>query len=342
MILRLLIIMVFLISNTNCIFFQSKKDDNNDLLILLGFIQPLGDYWARLYKIRPEIIYDPTNIDLIYEPHPSEVDLLKKKIILITGWDYTDRSNRSYPSSEELKDRALNKNLGHIVSSFQFSILVSQYEIYTFDYLTSDPVDVNGLRLRNRMDQLFSSSYANVIIYAHSMGGLVSRFAIYTGERPNYMKAVITNGTPFHGSPWASPEYQKDKLVLGQLASFFTDTEGGKDLRWDNYDFSLSGASNFKLLHINSLTNRDDLFHTLYGEVPSGTSYASDSQKTFFGFCYVLNDFSNHDCIVPSRSAYLDGNTPAYRQKIGNYDHNDINWNTNTVRNYLLNYINNL
>lgn len=330
---------ILVISLLNC---STKNKNDYSLLASLGLIESLGNYWAKIYKFNPNIVNDPTNIAYIDVATPQIVDNSKTKIILISGWNYNDRSNRSYPTIDELKNRALNKNWGHFVPTTQFALLISNYEVYTFDYLTSDPIDTNGYRLRVLMDDLFHKYNNNVIIFAHSMGGLVSRFALYYSERPAYIKAIITAGTPFHGSPWASPQYQKNKTVLGSLANFLTDSEGGRDLAWDNYDFSLNGAFNIKLYNINQQRDRDDLIYALYGEIPGGNTYASDSNRNFLTFCSVLNDFASHDCIVPSRSAILDGNPIRDRKKIGNYDHSDINWHTNFVRNYLLTYINNL
>ncbi|GIX41398.1 MAG: esterase [Leptospiraceae bacterium] len=324
--------------------FCTKKNNKDDysLLAALGLVQSLGDYWAKIYKFNPYIVNDPDNIYFIDIATPENIDPIKTKLILISGWDYNDRSNRSYPTIEELKNRALNTNWGHLVKTSHFSILLQNYEVFTFDYLTSDPIDINGYRLRIWLDKLFYGYNNKVIIFAHSMGGLVSRFALYYNERPEYLKAIVTAGTPYHGSPWASPEYQKDKTLLGSLAAFLTDSQGGRDLAWDNYDNSLTGASNVKLATINQKTDRDDLIHALYGEIPGGNTFASDSLQSFGSLCATLNDFSPHDCIVPSRSAYLDGHILADKKNIGNYDHQDINWLTNYVRNYLVNYINNL
>lgn len=319
---------------------ECKISKNNDYsyLILLGIIPDLGSYWSKIYQVDPLIIYDPDSIHFIEVANKNLINKNKKKVLLISGWNYRDKSNQNYPSIENLKKRVI-ENWKHLFTTSEFISMINCCEVYIFDYLTSDPVDKNGLRLRNWLDSLFLDEDHKIIIYAHSMGGLISRFAIYFYDRPDYVEKVITVGTPFHGSPWASPQYQKDKSILGELANFLTNTEGGQDLQWDNYDFSLSGASNLKLLEINSKTDRDDLFITLYGEVPNGTGYESDSLRSYGIFCTLLNDFQQHDCIVPARSAYLDRNPIFLRHKIGNYDHSDINWATPNTRNFLLNLI---
>ncbi|MFN3605277.1 MAG: lipase/acyltransferase domain-containing protein [Leptonema sp. (in: bacteria)] len=327
-------ILIFIIACT-------PKNQNHNLLALLDMIPNLGDYWAQIYWVNFLIVLDPNHTDFIEPATQTRIDKNKNKIILISGWNYNDKSNRNYPSSEELKKRVLN-NWKHLFSTSQFIELSNNLDVFVFDYLTSDPIDKNGWRLRLLLDQFFTEENKTVIIYAHSMGGLVSRFALYYKDSPSYIKKIITAGTPFHGSPWASPEYQKDKSLLGELAQFLTNTEGGKDLRWDNYDNSLPNSSNQKLTQINQNFDRDSYLITLYGEVPSGTSFESDSLQTFGIFCTLLNDFNNHDCVVPSRSAYLDNHSVYKNLKIGKYDHTDVNWGTTNTRNFILNIILNL
>ncbi|MCS7204266.1 MAG: hypothetical protein NZ853_01055 [Leptospiraceae bacterium] len=332
----LIFIVHFLV--TSCRFFHQKQEKNRTLFFFLR-IFTVGDYWARIYEFDPQIIFNPKNISYLQEATPENVDPQKPKLILVPGWDFRDRSSVKLPSIDELKQRVLTRNWEHLVSENEFIWLLQNYEVFTFDYLTSDPIDVNGKRLRDLLDRLFLNFQNQVIIYAHSMGGLISRFALYEGEKPNYIKAIITNGTPFHGSPWASPEFQKDKTLLGYIASFLTDTDGGRDLAWDNFDGSIPNAYNWKLFFINQRTDRDDLIFTLYGEIPNGTNFESDSKKTFQTICPLLNDFGPHDCIVPTKSALLNPFTTKGFRHLGNYDHLDINWHTPQIRRKLIDII---
>jgi len=98
---------ILAISLLNC---STKNKNDYSLLASLGLIEYLGNYWAKIYKFNPNIVNDPTNIAYIDVATPQIVDNSKTKIILISGWNYNDRSNRSYPIIDELKNRALNTN----------------------------------------------------------------------------------------------------------------------------------------------------------------------------------------------------------------------------------------
>lgn len=129
---------------------------------LSGLLSTLPDFWARLYWIHPFISLE-SKIDFITITQQEWIDSNKKKIILISGWNYNDKSDRNYPSEMELKERVL-KNWKHLFSSFHFGILANHYEIFVFDYLSSEPVDQNGWRLRRFLDDIFSGQNENVVI----------------------------------------------------------------------------------------------------------------------------------------------------------------------------------
>ncbi|MCB1170330.1 MAG: hypothetical protein KDK25_08350, partial [Leptospiraceae bacterium] len=38
------------------LFASCQKENDNELLYLLGLLQPLGDYWARLYYVDPAVV----------------------------------------------------------------------------------------------------------------------------------------------------------------------------------------------------------------------------------------------------------------------------------------------
>ncbi|MCB1140513.1 MAG: hypothetical protein KDK23_17275, partial [Leptospiraceae bacterium] len=242
------------------LFASCQKENDNELLYLLGLLQPLGDYWARLYYVDPAVVLDEDNIAYIREAQPGDAFPGEKKLILVSGWDTNDRSDAAYPSPDDLERRALVTNWNHLTTTTQFDQLVTDgYKIFIFDYLTSDSIESNGIRFRYWLDRTFGSrAVPEVIVYAHSMGGIVTRTALYQGDSaPAYWRAALINGSPLHGSPWASPEYQKSKSFLGTLASFLTATDGGSDLRWDNYDGSIPGASNPFLTDLAAKTGRD-------------------------------------------------------------------------------------
>ncbi|MBI3396662.1 MAG: hypothetical protein HY042_12555 [Spirochaetia bacterium] len=300
----------------------SKSDLTRNLLIALGIVQAQGDYYAKLYYVSPLITTGETNKGLIWEATAADVTAGKKKLVLVHGWHFDDRDGFTYPTPDQLKDRILAQNwTAYFQQNVEFDPIINtkNYDIYAFDYLTSNGVDVNGARFRAKMDALFNGAAdtGKVVIYAHSMGGLVTRFAVYQNlAAPAYITRIITTGTPYHGSPWASPEFQADHSTLGSLAGFMTNTTGGQDLRWDNFDGSITGSSNPKLTAINAKTDRDSLFYrAIYGQyntnATASTCGDAGASGALLAACRVLGGTAGgtSDCVVPVTSATLSGHT---------------------------------
>lgn len=326
---------------------KSAEQEFLENLLLSSILQPPGEYWARIYRVDPLANTDTNNINFVRLAVPSDVNAGRKNVVLVSGWDVNDRSDFAYPGEDVLRKRALSTSWGTFISSVQFAALVgSGYDFYIFDYLTSDTVDVNGARFRARLDAVFGgAANDSVFIYAHSMGGLVSRFALYQGAaRPAYLKRLISNGTPYHGSPWASAEFQATAGALGAIATFLTQTAGGQDLRWDNFDNSLAGSSNPRLTEINARKDRDIYIHAIFSQVPGGTTFAGDAspESIVVTGCPLLNAFAPHDCVVPVSSQTLSGTTLAGTSNFGNYDHISQDLRNNTTRNSFVTLINSL
>ncbi len=329
-----------------------EAEQPDQLLPALAFLlYPPQEHYARLYYAdAPLISLNPTNASLLREATPADVRSGRKQLVLISGWDASDPVNPGYPDLLALQQRALVTNWGQFTPTVQFLALYQNhgFDIFIFDYLTSDGVDNNGARFRNRLDRVFgAASGARVYVFAHSMGGLVSRFMLYQGDAaPSYLRAIVSSGTPYHGSPWASPQFQGDRLLLGSLASFLTGTAGGRDLAYDNFDGQLQGASNPKLSLINARSERDSYIHAFAGTAGAigAETYAgdSDSASILRTACSVLRPFGDHDCVVTLGSQYLSGGAPAHTEDLGNYDHFDINMKNNTVRSRFETYLSGL
>jgi hypothetical protein len=336
-ILTILFLQFFYISNCFVFPYQKKKNNFVEYLILIQLLKPESDSYAKLFYMNPLILNDLTNLSYLNEDFRlSQTD--KKKIVLIHGWNLNDPSNPGYPSQKKLKERVTSQ-WDHILKTDQTfirSVLLKNYEIYFFTYLTSTSIEKNGKLLRNRLDKLFSSQKSNVIIFAHSMGGLVSRTALYQGESPSYLQQIISSGTPYHGSPWASEKFQNDSSVLGDIANFITSTEGGNNLGWDNFDLSLPGATNSLLTKYNSNTSRDYYIKAYYGSLDSnGSSYTGSDISLLVGCRSFGVLFSPSDCIVPQSSAsFVGGQTQSL--DLGNFHHIDMNLRVPAITNQVL------
>lgn len=308
--------------------FCNNTDKNKELknIFSLIAINPgnAGEMDARLFYVNSLIYSSSSSTAFIQDLSTITINKSKKKLVFIHGWDATDRDSNVAFSEEQLKQRITESWSEFFRTSDFYTITNSKsFDIYAFTYRTSNPIDTNGKRLRARLDTYFGDETGTVTIFSHSMGGLLSRFAVYESSKPGYLTKVITSGTPYHGSPWASSQYQQSKGFLGSVASYLTDTDGGRDLGWDNSNNAISGAGNSKLTTLNAKTDRDSLFIAYYGSLTNSPSAASDSNKYLLAGCTLLGaTYSTSDCVVPSTSARLDGRFTEYNA--GAYDHYDM------------------
>lgn len=71
----------------------------------------------------------------------------------------------------------------------------SEYDIVFFGYDWRQPNDISAIELKNKIDE-----YDNVILIAHSMGGIVASHALASEVVREKTEKLITLGTPFLGS----------------------------------------------------------------------------------------------------------------------------------------------
>ena len=316
----------FIFSNCFLAPIDKKKSTLLETFILYKLIEPASNAYARMFFMNPFLLNDTKNITYLSDDVTLSLNS-KKKLVLIHGWNLSDPREPAYPSDKNIKDRIISQwdHLLNTNQNFLVSVLAKNYDIYFFTYLTSSSIENNGILFRNNLDKQFSTQNSNVFIFAHSMGGLVSRIALYQNNFPVYLSKIISSGTPYHGSPWASTVFQKDKSVIGDIASFITNTEGGKNLAWDNFDSSLPGASNSILEKYNSSTSRDSYINAYYGSIDSSISSYSGSDSTLLVGCTTLgSQYSPSDCIVPQSSASFIGGGNQ-RIDIGKFQHIDMN-----------------
>lgn len=197
-------------------------------------------------------------------------------LILIHGIHGKDKSNPHDPK------KAFGSFLSHFNAITGYRDFRAMYKVYLFEY-DSDLFSVWELArsLRNWLDyeaKLNPDFHKEIVIVAHSMGGLVARS--YMNEHdtdydpPNSLnhyrwrragervRLLITLGTPHHGSPLSdeNPRVPNGNVgwnnVIGTLDYLYWAVEGGctpcwtdpehpnrSDLRWDNYDGLWDSAS---------------------------------------------------------------------------------------------------
>lgn len=336
---------------------STKEASKTDMLLAALLLQQyqldLQGYYARLYRVLSVSTSKDSPVE-ITEVTSSNVGTLvsasRPKLVLVHGWLMGDTDMLTYPASSELKKRITDSGYwGFFFATDEFKTIFANYDVYAFDYHTGYGVDTNGALLRARLDTAFSTSDpGTVTIYAHSMGGLVNRFSLYEDlTAPTYLSKILSTGTPYHGSPWASPQWQEalKNVQLSFVAdwaakavAFMTSTTGGSDLRWDNFDGSITGAENAKLTAVNAKTDRDNYITAWYGgcdinRLNSGDSSAkacygsyvesidgstgypelgsvhtleiacSEIMRTVSGSDFNWQSFNTNDCVVPDKSA---------------------------------------
>ena len=339
--MRFIVLFSILFLSIGCTNFFSKKDNNKNLIYLIGLniVSSIPDAYARLFYINPLLINDPTNLSYLIDYSLYSSETSKKKIIFVHGWNTLDSPSPSYPSENEMKQRILSQ-WSHILSntsSFLSDIAYKKkYDIYFFTYLTSSSIEGNGIRFRNRLDSAFKNQSSNTYIFAHSMGGLISRIALYQESSPDYLAKIISSGTPYHGSPWSSLNFQNNSGTLGDIAKYITNTDGGKDLAWDNFDNSIQGASNTILSKYNSNTSRDSIITAYYGSISSILSYVGTDFSLLPGCTSLGVTYSPSDCIVPQSSAIFNKGGVSQSIDIGKYHHIDLNLRVDVIKNQLI------
>jgi pimeloyl-ACP methyl ester carboxylesterase len=85
-----------------------------------------------------------------------------------------------------------------MVIRFRRDTALDDWQLQFFDYDFNDSIRRNGARLREYLNRL--PSREAVVIIAHSMGGLVARFACLTGGAPSRARRLIMLATPNKGA----------------------------------------------------------------------------------------------------------------------------------------------
>ncbi|MCB1180377.1 MAG: hypothetical protein KDK36_22545 [Leptospiraceae bacterium] len=340
---HLIAVFLLLFSFSFCSSNNDAEDERNKLITTWFLAQnntSIANEYSKVFYMNSSFI-SVKNYDLYFTQATTEnvTSSTNKKFIIIHGWQSSDRNVNSIPNAQSLKTRLVETIWSDLFATdFLTGIIAKGYDVYFYTYLTSDNISSNATRFKSQLETLFGSQTNNVVIYAHSMGGLVTRGALYEfSSTPSSILRILTAGTPYHGSPWANSQFQDTSGVLGDLATFFTSSNGGKDLAYDNYDNTLSGASNSYLTTMNSKSGRDNLIYAYYGSLDSSASNYAGSDSTLTPACSSLGStFANSDCIVPVRSAIGTNLIFGKTLSLGGYHHTDINLRNSTIRGTIL------
>ncbi|ASV11413.1 esterase [Leptospira santarosai] len=326
-----------------------KKNMTEEILQTLAFLF-WGEFNHELYKFVPIPLFtlkSQFNSDqfMIATPESKEN---KPKIVLIHAWDFKEK-NTQPPTDKFAKVKNLRETWDDVLEMYSQNIsgVQTSHELYVFTYRTSDYVENNGRRLIDKLNAVFTPD-DKVILVADSMGGLVGRSALYHSSNTNdVIDLIVTLGTPYLGSPFASPSYQGNFGKLGDLISFMTGSEGGKDLAYTNalatsYQVPtpneyIDGAFNPYLERLLRESSKDSRVIVFYGEMSVCNDHPGSDAIYVIG-CGFLSDgnpsFANKsDGIVSSTSAKMSSKLPVTKQFSKNFDHAQLSFrnHVNTI-----------
>ncbi len=188
-----------------------------------GFWQ---DFATSLYKTSDGISYTKVS--------SAESASTKIPVIFVHGLQLL-KDNQQSKSHETWKNL-----IPHLISD--------KYTLYTLQYYTGDNISTNADDFANIITTLLPNT-SNIVIVAHSMGGLVSH-GVVQGKKSGYekIKKIISLGTPYHGTPFV--QNLKAGLVLATSYPVFAKTNhlGINGLQWDNYDNRYTGQGDMNKL----------------------------------------------------------------------------------------------
>ncbi|EMK01491.1 PGAP1-like protein [Leptospira kirschneri str. MMD1493] len=300
-----------------------------------------GEFNHELYKFIPipfVTLKSQFNSDQ-FAVATSESKENKPRIVLIHGWDFQEK-NSDPPTDKFAKVANIRETWDDVLEMYSQNISgVQNYELYTFTYRTSDYIENNGKRLIDKLNSVFTSE-DKVILLSHSMGGLVSRSALYhSNNTKDVIDFIISLGTPYLGSPFASTSYQGNFGTLGELMAFLTGTEGGKDLAYTNalgtfYQVPINeligGAFNPYLERLLEESSKDSRITAFYGEMNVCNNHPGSESVYIIGCNFLSNgspSFANKsDGIVTSTSGKMSSKLQGTRQFSKNLDHSQLSF----------------
>jgi len=251
-----------------------------------------------------------------YDPQDKRTPL-----ILVHGHGQTeDRNDNNVLDDYEALDT--DGGWTAVLNYYNGSSLKDNYKIYRFHYLSDingGSVSEIGRGLRKRLDEAINKGDMNdtqIVIVAHSMGGLVARSYMQESGGSSRVKKLITLATPHHGTPGAND------MGLDQLSK----NADNRDKSWrrkfwlgptNNWTYTVKEASWIYWLLLNPMLrynepNRQDV---LWDNFDGGMKNTKDINKWLKD---TLNADTSLDDLLITYYGYLDSNSSAYKDIVEN------------------------
>jgi hypothetical protein len=140
----------------------------------------------------------------------------------------------------------MNADANYPLGYFNQAPLSSMFRVYRYVYDTRDFISTNGVRLANFVNSFYAShpefEGRQVVVMAHSMGGLVSRYAMNVNTQfAARVHRLVTLGSPHLGAQGANPTWIKysgpndNSWFISSIYNTFdlhNNTAGCFDLAW--------------------------------------------------------------------------------------------------------------
>jgi len=140
----------------------------------------------------------------------------------------------------------MNADSGYPLGYFNQSPMSSMFRVYRYVYDTRDFISTNGVRFADFVNDFYAShpefAERQVVVVAHSMGGLVSRYAMNVNTQfAARVHRLVTLGSPHLGAQGANPTWIKysgpddNSWFISSIYNTFdlhNNTAGCFDLGW--------------------------------------------------------------------------------------------------------------
>ena len=272
----------------------------------------------------------PIEITSLIEDKDSDLDT-RIPLILIHGIHGNYNESIEKDTIYECRNNCNRIYWEKFLNYFYSTELVKYYKIYRFHYMSDIlPIRELGEGLDINIDRKDEITNKQIVILAHSMGGLVARSYMQEHGGKDKVSNLITLATPHHGSHFANNEprfsglkdfkwdvYSKqDDALYWSLAAkclncvLNPDKPNRAGLRWDNFNFiwgseylNDTDERNDWLRSLNSDTSCDNKIIAYYGYI--GNDQEVDHWGSMNADKFHRNLLINSDLLRKSQSTAL-------------------------------------
>ena len=242
----------------------------------------LGD----LFSFKP-ITFDanPPPAQLVREPTPEGATPDLGTLVLVHGNYWKDAiGQRPDPLERQFLLEPARRDP-------RFKEVLRRYHVYFYQYPTHLCVKVSGAALAAELRRVLPAARQgqDLVVIAHSLGGLVARFALQPDDIASRVRDVITLATPHHGTVLASL-VMADARIRGKvgLFGFFCQrmsrrvwpiTPGLMGMAYDNWDNLITSKDIEKYgIYVNEDLHRLNQHDRIAGKITALMGRVRDSK----------------------------------------------------------------